>query len=270
MSKPMSLSDRMKKNYEFRAKVKLTRRIPIILRLDGVAFHSYTKRMVRPFDYILTYLMAETMKSLCEKIQGATFAYQQSDEISIFLKDYNKLTSEAWFDYNLQKITSVSASMAARLFYEKAIAIHTFLKKHKVFPDDIYIPKDQIDTHRFLFEKKYIKEAFFDCRAFDIPKEEVTNYFIWRQQDASRNSIQMAGQAHFSHKQLHKKSTSDIQEMLWKEKNINWNNFPVPNRRGIAVYQKKQNERSNFIIDRDIPIFTKDRDFIERWIKSEE
>lgn len=265
-----SLGNRMKENYENRERRKLTRRTPVILRLDGVAFHTYTKGFVKPFDYILMDLMQKTTKRLCDKIQGAEFAYTQSDEISIFLKDYNRLTSEAWFDYNVQKMCSVAASMATRIFADEVDSMFEFWKTKtdwqatKVL-EEFGVPPELDKAHSEGFEGttyRYGKKAFFDCRAFNIPKEEVVNYFIWRQQDATRNSIQMLGQHHFSHKELQHKNCNNIQDMLWKEKGINWDDIPVPCKRGIAVHDGR--------INRNIPVFTQDKEFIEKHIEPKE
>lgn len=265
-----SLGDRMKQNYEQRSKIKLTRRMPVILRLDGVAFHTYTKGMDRPFEHLLMMLMWETTRKLCEKIQGATFAYQQSDEISIFLKDYNKLSTDAWFDFNVQKMCSVAASMATRIFSDEVN--ESFNEKNiDDFARVFNIPADIAEGVKSDGQEKLFKrQAYFDCRAFNVPKEEVTNYFVWRQQDATRNSIQMVGQSFFSPKELHGKSCEDIQEMLWREKKINWNNCLTCEKRGIAAYRKKDGERSAFVVDNNIPVFTQDREFVEKWLAPEE
>lgn len=270
-----SLGNRMKDNYESRSRIKLVRRTPVILRLDGVAFHTYTRGFVKPFDYILMYLMEETTRKLCEKIQGAVFAYQQSDEISILLKDYSKLTSEAWFDYNIQKVCSVAASMATKIFADEVSYVFEFWKAWQSEESLVKfgVPEELCKTHAEAFlgtTYRYGREAFFDCRAFNVPKEEVVNYFVWRQQDATRNSIQMVGQSQFSQKQLHQKSCDDIQEMLFSQKGINWNDFPVPQKRGISVYRRCDAERNPFEVDRDIPIFTQDRNHIDRFINPEE
>lgn len=187
------LGDRMKENYEKRSRNFLTRRTPVIMRLDGKAFHTVTKGMDRPFDETLNKLMRQTTIKLCEEIQGAKAAYTQSDEISILITDYDKFTTSAWFDYSMQKMCSVAASIATAEFNE---------------------------GFRVVYPKK--KNAYFDCRVFNIPKEEVNNYFIWRQKDFERNSIQLCGQAYFSHKELHKKSCNQIREKLLEEKDLNW------------------------------------------------
>lgn len=263
MNKKDSLGDRIKENYEFRCRPSLIRRMPVIMRIDGKAFHTYTRKMQKPFDPILIDLIAKTTLELCNKIQGAVFAYQQSDEISILLKDYDTLTTEAWFDYDLCKMCSVGASLATSIFdyvkfnicdedYKRKILEYTKGKEYSI------VEYMQIYTSPM---------TNFDCRAFNIPKEEVVNYFVWRQQDATRNSIQMAGRANFSQNELHGKDCLEIQEKLIVEKRINWNNYSTPEKRGIAVYK---DTTGTAIIDRDIPVFTQDRNFIERFVSAKE
>lgn len=192
-----SLGDRMKENYENRAKTFLVRRMPVIIRLDGKAFHTFTKGLKKPYDEIFHNTMNATMKYLCENIQGCKLGYTQSDEITLLLTDYDTLTTDAWFDYNVQKICSVSASMAT-------MAFNKFLRNNFNAVD---LDAD-LEYVKMLFKK--LDCAMFDSRCFNIPTEEVTNCFIWRQQDATRNAIQMLGQCNFSHKELHNKSCNDI------------------------------------------------------------
>ena len=264
------LGNRMKEFYENRSKTYLTRRVPVIIRLDGKAFHTFTKGFKRPYDEILHSTMNDTMKYLCENIQGCKLGYTQSDEITLLLTDYDNLQTDAWFGYSVQKMCSVAASMATmafnRFFYRHYCDIFTFAKDE---------PQEYTQT---LFDK--IGIAMFDARCFSIPKEEVTNCFIWRQQDATRNAIQMLGQCNFSHKQLDKKSCNDIQEMLMTEKGINFNDMPTEFKRGICCYkesyehitvdlktgEKTPTERTRWVFDKDIPIFTQDRDYIERYV----
>lgn len=231
-----SFGDRMKR-YESVPRLQLTRRTPVIIRLDGKAFHTFTRGLERPFDEALNSAMTDTMAYLVSNIQGAVFAYKQSDEISILLKDWDTLTTDAWFDYNVQKMVSVAASMATMHF-------------NKIFK---HPKKDTL--------------AMFDARAFNIPKEEVVNCFLWRQQDATRNSINSVGQANFSHKQLHGKNTTQVQDMLMLEKGINWNDIPTRYKRGTCVYAV---QGGGFQIDLDPPIFSQDRDYITRHLDASE
>lgn len=195
--------------------------------------------------------MQETMKYLCENIQGCVFGYTQSDEITLILIDYKKLTSSAWFDYEVMKLCSISASMATMAF-------------NKFFIANIFKYRDEIDFGKNIYLKANEKGAMFDARCFNIPKEEVANLIYWRQLDATRNSIQMVGQANFSHSELQGKSCNDIQDMLFTQKNINWNDFPIDCKRGAACIYIPKN---NWVIDTNMPIIKgEDREYIEKYI----
>lgn len=250
-----ALGDRMKSNYENRSKTYLTRRMPCIIRLDGKAFHTFTKGFDRPWDTILHKAMVETTKYLCENVQGCKIGYTQSDEITLLLTDFDTITTDAWFGYSVQKMCSIAASMATFAFnryFDKEVKAQAGL--------DLY--DRLLDTYC----KAIDKGAFFDARCFSIPREEVNNCFVWRQQDATRNAIQMLGQAHFSHKQLDHKTTNQIQDMLWKEKGINFNNMPIPFKRGVCVKRvtitKNNVERHAWVVDNEIPIFSKQPDYV--------
>lgn len=205
-----SLGDRMKNFYEDRTRFYLPRRTYTIIRIDGKAFHSYTKGLKRPFDDDLISDMNQTAKYLCENIQGAKCAYVQSDEISLLISDFNNIKTSAWFDGNIQKICSISASLTTSQF--------NYLRTLRyLYAIDFgeYEPK----------EDKY-KLAHFDSRVFTIPQqEEVINYFIWRQQDCIRNSIQLVAQSLFSHNELHKKDTNNLLEII-PSRGLDWNKYP--------------------------------------------
>ncbi len=258
---------RMKSYYEQISKTKLMRRTPVFIRIDGKAFHTFTRGFAKPFDMVLMKSMQETTKYLCENIQGCVLGYTQSDEITLVLVDYAKFETSAWFDYEVQKMCSIAASMATMAFNK--------LFKRNV---DEYLDSDESQVYRDTYIKAVDKGAMFDARVFNIPKEEVTNCIYWRQIDASRNSVQMVGQAYFSHKQLQNKSCSNIQDMLMEEHNINWNDFTVPQKRGTAVIKVTKELateesgqpqlRSEWIIDENIPIFKGDgREYIERLVR---
>ena len=268
------LGRRMKDFYETIPKTKLMRRTPVAIRIDGKAFHTFTRGMKRPFDDILIETMQQTMKYLCENIQGCVLGYTQSDEITLILIDYQKLTSSAWFDYEVQKMCSIAASMATmafnKFFSENADKFYRNIWDEAIEDWCMDTTKEDIDYCATLSLAAH-KGAMFDARCFNIPKEEVTNLIYWRQLDATRNSIQMVGQANFSHKKLHGKSCSKIQDMLMLEKNINWNDFPVYQKRGSCAIKQirdisngEGDYRTEWIIDKDIPIFKgEDRKYIE-------
>ena len=270
------LGKRMKEYYENIPKIKLMRRTPVIIRIDGKAFHTFTRGFKKPFDEILIKSMQETTNYLCENIQGCVLGYTQSDEISLLLVDYKNLNSSAWFDYEVQKICSISASMATMAFNK------SFTKNAEEFMTDcassyemerLYSKGTEEYKLCEVYQKAIKKGAMFDARCFNIPKEEVTNYFYWRQLDATRNSIQMVGQANFSHKELQNKSSNDIQNMLLTEKDINWNSIPIYQKRGSACIKYIESvdypdgtttERSRWKIDNAIPIFKNEgREYIE-------
>lgn len=221
----------MKEYYEDRTRNVLPRRTYSIIRIDGKAFHTYTKGLQRPFDDKLMNDMDETAGFLCKNIQGAKFAFVQSDEISILLTDFEELTTDAWFDGNIQKMISVSSSLATAKFNE--------LRPGKL--------------------------AFFDSRVFTIPSNiEVENYFIWRQQDTTRNSISSVAQSLYSHKQLEGKNTTEQQEMIF-QKGTNWNDFAPKYKRGRVIekqlYDKDGATRSKWV-SVEPPIFTQEREFL--------
>ena len=272
MKKYSEFDKRMKK-YEYVTRTYLTTRTPVILRADGRAFHTLTRGFKRPFDEILAGAMQDTMKYLCENIQGCVLGYTQSDEITLVLVDYKTLETSAWFDYNIQKCVSVSASMAT-------LAFNKFFKERNEswwfgltdkwvksgMTKNTFIPDSDIE----LYSKHSLaisqKGAMFDARVFNIPKEEVCNNILWRQQDAIRNSIQMVGHANFSDKQMHGKNTSEIKEMLLSEKGIDWNDLPTKFQRGSCCIKSfdEQTGRSEWRIDNEIPIFKAEgRKYIE-------
>ena len=271
-----SLGDRMK-GYENIQRNYLTRRIPAIIRLDGKAFHTFTRGMKKPFDRVLMETMQGTMKYLCENIQGCVFAYTQSDEITLVLTDYATITTDAWFGYNVQKMVSVAAAMATLAFNVSFAQNIDFAEEYydQVAPVEACIAFD-----RAVYDRKK-NAALFDARVFSIPKDEVCNCLIWRQQDATRNSIEAVGQANFSQRQLHGLSCNKIQDLLWKERGINWNDFPVDCKRGSCCYKVAQEEevpnprdtsetivvsRRRWVVDKEPPIFSQDREYVERWL----
>lgn len=261
-----SLAQRMK-DYESVSKIKLMKRCPVIIRMDGKAFHTFTRGFQKPFDEVLSKSMQETMKYLCENIQGCVFGYTQSDEISLVLIDYKKLNSSAWFDYNGQKICSIAASMTTMAFnkvFKKNVDVLLWEYKNSFVPQCVELQKEIAKYHNTLL-KAVEKGAMFDARCFNLSKEEVTNNIYWRQLDATRNSIQMLGQANFSHEELQDKTCNDIQDMLMVKKGINWNNLPTYQKRGSCCIK---DPTSSWIIDKEIPIFKNEgRDYIEKLIQ---
>lgn len=276
------LAERMK-GYEKRNRYYLQRRMPVILRLDMRAGHSFTKGFERPFDEVFIKTIQETAKYLCENIQNCKLSYQQSDEITLLLVDYEKINTDCFFEYRVDKLCSIAASMATmkfnqvfkKLSYRESENMEIICRKNPYLENRDYLTKIS-NVHTNSAEKG----AMFDCRCFNIPKEEVTNCIYWRQLDATRNSIQMVGQAYFSHKELQNKSCNDIQDMLMTQKDINWNDFPTYQKRGSCCVRNymisepygnrmldKNAGENEWIIDKNIPIFKgEDRKYIDNLV----
>lgn len=255
------------KEYEKRNRYYLQKHVPVALRLGMRAGHSFTKNFQKPFDYLFMQAMQETARQLCENIEGACFSYQQSDEITIILQDYKNLNTDAWFNYRADKLCSIAASMATLYFNREFEKLYLEELGYWAFDtEEAYY----IGAHDLARKKG----AMFDCRCFNIPLDEVTNLIYWRQLDASRNSIQMVGQANFSHKELQNKSCNEIQDMLFQEKDINWNDLTIAEKRGTCCIKINPQPsvtdmpRIKWIVDLDIPIFKGDgREYIESRIR---
>lgn len=259
------------KEYESRNQYYLQKKTPVILRLDMKCGHTFTKGFQKPFDYSFMQAMQETALQLCKNIEGVVFSYQQSDEITLVLQDYKTLETGAWFNYRIDKLCSIAASMAT--LYFNRIFDQLYLEELGYWGFDDGLP-DYVLAHDMARKKG----AMFDCRCFNIPKDEITNLIYWRQLDAIRNSIQMIGQANFSHKTLQGKSCNDIKEMLLQKKKIDWSDFSPSEKQGTCCIKIKDQDprfdikdgaypRSKWIIDLGIPIFKGEgRQYIENKI----
>lgn len=259
-----NLGTRMKTFYEQVPKYKLYRRTPVAIRIDGKAFHTFTRGFAKPFDEILGNSMVRTMEYLCKNIQGCVFGYTQSDEITLLLIDYQTFETDAWFDYEIQKICSISASMATMAF-NKYFNEEVFTWKAKTFPIDYLGYNTGVVSMADIqlletYTKAMNNGAMFDARCFNIPKEEATNLIYWRQLDATRNSIQMVGQANFPHSMLQGCSCNLIKDMLYDLKDIAWEDYPTRWKRGVAWTKEKG-------IDFEMPILKgEDRKYVDKLI----
>lgn len=262
------LGTRMKEFYETVPKFKLYRRTPVAIRIDGKAFHTFTRNFERPFDYVLGNAMAKTMEYLCKNIQGCVFGYTQSDEITLILIDYQTFKTSAWFDYEIQKVCSIAASMATMAFnkfFDEEVDMWGRRTFGYIWDEGGYDPEktpvEKADIDRATTYGEAIRKgAMFDARCFNIPKEEVCNLVYWRQLDAIRNSIQMCGQAHFSHSELQGKTCKDIQDMLAFGRGFEWNHLPPRWRHGVAWTKEKG-------IDLDMPVLRgENREYVEKLI----
>jgi tRNA(His) guanylyltransferase len=220
----MNLGDRFKR-YEAVNKTLLPLNSYVIVRIDGRCFKTYTKGFEKPFDQKIMDTMDHVTKQLCINMQNVVLGYVQSDEISILMYDGNNVESQPWFNNEVEKIVSISASIATASFNQ-----YMMLRK-------LYEMGGNCDLLDFEILLKS-KQAEFDSRVFVLPNvDEVVNYILWRYRDWVRNSINTVGQKYFSAKQLHKKSTDEVQEMLFQEKGINWNNYSVREKRGGLCYK---------------------------------
>ena len=259
-----SLGNRMK-TYEAVSKTHLMRRTPVIIRLDGKAFHTFTRGLEKPFDETFVELMQSTMLDLCNEIQGCVLGYTQSDEITLVLIDYQDRNTCAWFDNQVQKMVSVSASLAT-LFFNKHLSekLNDIKYEIRLSDSNIYAAHNYQKNEEFMRiwgDKEF--KATFDSRVFSLPQYEVCNNLIWRQQDATRNSINSVAQSLFPHRELQGINKNDVQNKMLTEKDVNWNNFATHLKRGCCAIK---NVDGKWVLDLEIPIFTDDRDYIDKLI----
>lgn len=255
------LGNRMKL-YEDTTDNRLVNGVPVIIRIDGRSFHTFTKGMMKPFDEIFSLCMQQTMKYLCENIANCVFGYTQSDEITLILIDNKSGISHPWFDNRVEKIITASATMAT-LAFNKALY-------------DLVNEIDLSSANKKLYENKVFM-ATFDARAFNVPKEDVVNNIIWRQADATKNSINALAHANLSFKEIQGKSCAQMQDMLMLEKGINWNDVPTRFKRGLACIRKTVNvetshgliERNRWVVDSEMPIISQNREYVENTLKGE-
>jgi tRNA(His) guanylyltransferase len=241
-----ALGDRMK-GYERAAVARLPRRMPMIVRVDGKAFHTLTRECMKPFDERITTAMNQVAIYLCEEVQGAQLAYVQSDEVSVLVHNYKRLQTDAWFDNEVQKVASVAASIATAAFNEYG-----------------WSEAGRLET------TPWHSPACFDARCFVLPEAEVCNYFVWRQQDATRNSVQMVARSLYSHAECHEKNNPELQDMI-HAKGCNWDCFPTAQKRGRCVVPSVADgvRVRGWRVDSEIPVFTRDRSYVEKFLAVE-
>lgn len=240
-----SLGDRMKR-YEAAAKPLLVPRTPVIARIDGRAFHTFTRGLAKPYDADFHACMWAAAKAVCADIAGCKLAYVQSDEISLLVTDYESLNQQGHFDYELPKLCSTAAATTSVAFCIE------FLNRFPGRADKV-LKGQGVPT--------------FDARFYNVPREDVGNYFLWRQRDAERNSLTMQAQSHYSHKELHGKGKAERHDLLFA-KGVNWNNLPTPQKRGVCVVRQAVGTRAKWVADEDIPIFSspEGREYIDRFV----
>jgi tRNA(His) 5'-end guanylyltransferase len=222
------LGRRMKQDYEDALRLVLPRRSYVVIRIDGRSFHTFTKNLERPYSRLLADALDSAALSLCQEMIGCRFAYGQSDEYSFLLTDFEKENAPLWFDGNVQKMVSVSASLFTAYF-------------NRAFPSD--------------------KIAAFDSRVLVISqKTEVEKYFLWRQLDASANSLNMLASAHYPHAELVGKSNTEKHEMLFA-KGVNWAKQPADFKRGRVV--RRSADGKGWETDLAIPVFNRDAGYLD-------
>jgi tRNA(His) guanylyltransferase len=205
--------DRMKELEGAEAGRRFMKLLPVMARVDGRGFSNLTRKMARPYDPRMSALMVATTRYLVQET-NACMGYTQSDEISLtwYSPTYD---SQIFFDGRIQKMTSQLAALASAYFNDR-------FTEH-------FDPKE--------FERPRL--ATFDCRTWQVPNlVEGANTFLWREQDATKNSVSMAARAHFSHERLMNKGRADMQEMLFQEAGVNWNNYPAFFKRGSYLQRK--------------------------------
>src|SRR5580704_10683790 len=217
----------MKQDYEDALRLVLPRRSYVIIRIDGRGFHTFTKQLERPYSRLLADALDKAALSLCQEMIGCRFAYGQSDEYSFLLTDFEKENAPLWFDGNVQKIVSVSASLFTG-YFNRAFGI------------------DQV--------------AAFDSRVLVISQRaEVAKYFLWRQLDASANSLNMLASAHYAHAELVGKSNAEKHEMLFA-RGVNWAKQLADFKRGRVV--RRGADGPGWEIDLTIPVFNRDAGYL--------
>lgn len=268
-----TLSEKMKR-YENENITKLKSKTPVIIRLDGKAFHTFTKDLDKPFDKDLSDIMQYTAMGLANEIQNVKFIYSQSDEISLLLTDWDNPNTDTWYGYRVQKMTSVSASIATVKFNQ---AVMKVIAKYKdilsepvvVYRDGKFYRADDISSLEnkelkwAIWENKQFK-AIFDSRAFNLPMEEVSNYFLYRYRDAKRNSIQALAQSEFSQKQLANVSCPEMIAMVKEKTGLDYNKLSSVQKVGFAIYK---DDNGNWLLDKEVPDIYENREYVEKWLK---
>lgn len=218
------LGDRIKTHFEDVFRVRLPRRTHVIIRIDGRCFHTFTRRLERPYDRRLSDALDTAAMALAAEMSGCRCAYGQSDEYSFLLTDFSSEHEKMWFDGNVQKIVSVAASIFTAHFVRAFDAV-----------------------------------AAFDARVMVIPQRaDVEQYFIWRQLDASSNSLNMLASAHYSHAELEGRSTAEKHNLL-HAKGVNWAKSETSFKRGRMIVPA---EPRGWRVDLEPPVFTRERAYL--------
>ena len=250
MRAPDSFASRMKE-YEATAQQTLLRRTPVIMRMDGKGFSRLTRGMKKPFDEDLAACMYAAALRVLAEAQNVRLAYVQSDEISLLLTDFRQLGTEPWFGNSVQKLCSVGAALTTTGFCEMFMQRFAELCRPGRLP-------------------------VFDARCFNLPREEVTNYFVWRQRDCERNSVSITAQTHLPHKELQGLNRVQMIELLRLKSGVEWDALPTAFKSGVVFTRELVSWEGQGSTTRarwtlaDAPVFSHKRDFIERFLREEE
>lgn len=248
-----TLGDRQKE-YEKNSDYVLTRRLPIIIRVDGRSFSRLTRKLTKPYSVDIGNIMSETMMYCIMEMQGAVFGYQQHDEINFILRNDQSFDSDPWYQNRIQKITSVASSLATLSFNRGLSRLDP--------PLDI------------------IGDAIFDARVFALPTiSEVVNYLVWRQQDCIRDAVSAAAQEELSlkfgkrtaMKLLQKRTVAEKKELLLSQANIDFDEiYSSSFKYGVAAYKvptiipskEGMTARNKWTLNDTVPLFVEEKDFI--------
>ena len=249
MTRKDDFGDRMK-SYEAAYMQRTVPRVPLVIRVDGCHFHSFTRGMAKPFDPILTKTMQDTMLAMCKEITGAVFGYTQSDEITVVCRLADPVNMSEYYEGRVQKILSITASKATLNFNR------WFMRNVKEYGQepDRYPGAADPDVYR-----RRLMGAEFDSRVMNIPDMDLYNCLIWRQSDATRNSVSMLAQSHYTQRELQGKKRPEMMDMLMLEKGVNWNDLDTVKKRGACCYRKDTGrKRPEWFVDCEMPILSSD------------
>ena len=270
MSITISLADRMKE-YENVTQFRLMKKEPVIIRIDGRAFSKFTKGLDKPFDKDLCEIFEYVSYKLREKIDNVKFIYAQSDELSLLLTDWDTTKEnnggriDTWYDYRIQKMVSVASAEATRLFNQKVDEVVSkywrLYSQRDVDMDDMEL---YLNKYKLWKDKRY--EAVFDTRVFNLPLDEVTNYFIYRQNDAIRNSKMGFARKYFSQKELYKLSNDEAIALVKEKFNEDFYETSLEQQRGFTIASNNEDGKTIKYIDKEIPLFKENREYIEKYL----
>ena len=256
------LSEKMKR-LENETNYVLRKKTPVILRIDGRSFSKFTKGLDKPFDKDLSNIYQKIVSELHKEMDNVKFIYSTSDEINILMTDWTNDNTEAWYNYRLQKLSSIASSLVTVKFNKAVLDLKNEYWSRAMAKDTTPEDDEYNLTKYKLWRDKQFK-AMFDCRAFNLEKEDVVPYFIYRQKDAIRNSISSLANAYFSHKTLEGKNQKEKLQMVKDETGIDWNELSIIQQRGFVVYKRA---KGDWVVDDNIPEFMIDRNYIERWLE---